>query len=290
MRRTFLAAIAKAAILAFSLALSSGVRADDVVRRLPYDERADVAVTVVGAMAIVTAESLKGVIAPSCRWCYRNPDGTDRLNFVDARARDAAMWSSVKTADSVSNVTAFMLAPAAAYGLTAFASAKDHALRGFPVDALIITEATILALDFNQLVKLALARERPFVHFLATEERARRGENDAENDDDNLSFFSGHTAATFALASSSATVVTMRGYSYAPTVWAVGLGLATLTGYLRIAGDRHFFTDVLVGAICGTLIGVGVPLIFHSPHPSETATAVPKASTPLTPLMMSGAF
>jgi membrane-associated phospholipid phosphatase len=285
-RRTFLAAIANLVILAVP-SLASAADPPPGVRRLPYDARADVAVTVIGAMAIVTAESLKGVIAPSCRWCYRNPDGTDRLNFVDSRARNVLKWSNVKTADSVSNVTAFVLTPAAAYGLTALAASKDHALHGFPVDALIITEATILALDFNQLAKLALARERPFVHYLATEERARRGLNDAENDDDNVSFFSGHTAATFALASSSGTVASMRGYAYAPAVWSVGLSLAAFTGYLRIAGDRHFFTDVLVGAISGTLIGVGVPLIFHSPHPTTNGATPPSASSPL---MMSGTW
>ena len=38
-------------------------------------------------------------------------------------------------------------------------------------------------------------------------------------------------------------------------IWASTLSLATVTGYLRIAADKHYFTDVLVGAIIGSTVG-----------------------------------
>ena len=38
-------------------------------------------------------------------------------------------------------------------------------------------------------------------------------------------------------------------------VWISALGLASATGYFRIAADKHYFSDVLVGAIVGSLIG-----------------------------------
>ena len=38
-------------------------------------------------------------------------------------------------------------------------------------------------------------------------------------------------------------------------VWISALGLASATGYLRIAADKHYFSDVFVGAIVGSLIG-----------------------------------
>lgn len=71
------------------------------------------------------------------------------------------------------------------------------------------------------------------------------------------SFFSGHTAYTFA----GATMLTTFAYEYDwledDTRWvvpAVGYSLAAFTGYLRIAGERHWLTDVLVGAVVGTSV------------------------------------
>ena len=39
------------------------------------------------------------------------------------------------------------------------------------------------------------------------------------------------------------------------TIWTTSLGLATLTGYFRIAADKHYFTDIIAGAMVGTLVG-----------------------------------
>jgi membrane-associated phospholipid phosphatase len=45
----------------------------------------------------------------------------------------------------------------------------------------------------------------------------------------------------------------------------VGLPLAAATGYLRVAADRHYFTDVVGGMLVGAIVGVGIPLLFHRP-------------------------
>ncbi len=81
------------------------------------------------------------------------------------------------------------------------------------------------------------------------------------------SFFSGHTALTF-----SAAAVTCahhrylrlhgdRGLDAIPCV--AGFLLAGTTGALRMAADRHYVSDVLVGAAVGTLVGYGIPYLFH---------------------------
>ncbi len=44
-------------------------------------------------------------------------------------------------------------------------------------------------------------------------------------------------------------------------------------GYLRIAADKHYFSDVATAAIIGSIVGVGVPLIFHSPERAAPAPA-----------------
>ena len=63
-----------------------------------------------------------------------------------------------------------------------------------------------------------------------------------------------------------ATVASMRGYRLAPLVWTAGILFGVGTGYTRIAADRHYFTDVIAGAGIGTVIGAGIPLLFHSPR------------------------
>jgi membrane-associated phospholipid phosphatase len=108
-------------------------------------------------------------------------------------------------------------------------------------------------------VKFAAGRERPFVHALPADEKPLT----AHPADNNVSFYSSHTSFSFAVATASGTVASMRKYRSAPLVWAAGLVSAAAVGYLRIAADRHYFTDVLTGAAAGSAVGFAVPYLFH---------------------------
>jgi membrane-associated phospholipid phosphatase len=225
------------------------------VHELRWNGPVDLAVTLVGGVFLLTTYALQPQIAPAhCGWC-----STDAL---DEDARHTLLWRDPRVANDVSNVTAFAFAPTAAFGLDALAASHDGARRGFGVDALLITEAAILALDVNELTKLVVARERPYVQTVPLDEHGQR----RHTDDDDVSFFSGHTTEVFALAASTGTVATMRGYRWAPIPWIAGGVLGVGTGYLRIAADKHWLTDVLVGMIVGVGIGIAVPAIFHSPQ------------------------
>lgn len=272
-----------AAALAVALsAPTRSARADDGVRELRYDTRIDVAVTTIGALWFVTSEILKADLAPDkCRWCYRAEDGSDQLNSTDREVRRHLLWNETGTAARASTVIDYGVLPLSALGLTALSAANDRAIGGFPLDALLITEATVIAGDIDQLVKFAFARERPFVHYLPRAPNAVRALTDSPSDD-NLSFFSGHTTLAFAIATSTGTVATMRGYTLTPLVWATGMTMASAVGYLRIAADKHYFSDVLTAAIVGTIVGVGVPVLFHSPGSSGGAVPSPPATFSLT--------
>lgn len=255
------------------------------VRQLAYDARIDTTVTVTGFIWYVTSEMLKVQLVPSkCRWCSRTGE-SDALNTMDGSIRRALLWKRPHTAHVLSNLLLFGVAPASAFGLTQVAALHDGALREWPVDALLIAEASMLAMDGNQMAKYAFARERPFVHFLP---RAPEGVRKlaASPTDDNLSFFSGHTTAAFALASSAGTVASLRGYRLSPLVWSVGLANALSVGYLRIAADKHYFSDVLVAALFGAALGAGIPLLFHRPVDEPravgpaSAAALPVSSSP----------
>lgn len=236
--------------------------AEGPVRPAPlrYDLAVDVPVAAGATVAWFTSELLKSHLAPSaCRWCSRASDGSDTLNGFDRSVRNGLRWSTPGAADTASNVTAFALAPLAALGLDTLASSHDGAVGNAPVDGLLIAEATALAVDLNQAVKFAVGRERPFVHALAPVDKGKT----AHPSDNNLSFYSGHTNLAFALATSSGTLASMRGYRWSPAVWVTGLTIASATGYLRIAADKHYASDVLVGAVVGSAVGVAVPWYFH---------------------------
>lgn len=66
----------------------------------------------------------------------------------------------------------------------------------------------------------------------------------------NKSFYSGHTAQAFTIA----TVIAELYKEDYPVVPWVAYGLATLTAYARVYGEDHWASDVLVGAIAGHLI------------------------------------
>jgi membrane-associated phospholipid phosphatase len=260
------------------LCASADSRADEV-NELRYDARIDVAVTAVGGLWWLSTEMMKADLVPEkCRWCYRAKDGADLLNPVDGFVRSSLLWKDTNTAATLSSAVAFFIEPGAMMGLTALASANEHAVDRFPVDALLITEATVLAGDINQIAKFAFARERPFVHFLPRAPDAVRALTDSPSDD-NLSFFSGHTTLAFAIATSAGTINTLRGYRLAPLVWGAGMTMAASVAYLRIAADKHYFSDVMTGVVVGSVIGIGIPLIFHSVTSGATASPAPPSAS-----------
>lgn len=253
--------------------------ADRDVHDLRYDPRIDAAVTLTAGVWLVTSEILKPDLVPDkCRWCSRAVDGAPALNSYDGKVRNALVWENTRTADITSSVLAFVALPVLSFAGSTASAANARSLGFAPVDAMIVTEATLLAANINQLTKYAFARERPFVRGLPSAGGALPAVTGSPSDA-NLSFFSGHTTLAFAIATSSGTVATLRGYDAAPIVWGAGLTMAGAVGWLRIAADKHYLTDVLTGVVVGSLVGVGVPMVFHGRRTDETpATTINGAS------------
>ncbi len=81
------------------------------------------------------------------------------------------------------------------------------------------------------------------------------------------SFFSGHASAAFTVA-----VFTGEWFSefypqspYRGAVWAMALSAAGLEGVLRVAAGKHFWTDVVAGALVGTGVSLAV-IQVHKRH------------------------
>lgn len=126
-------------------------------------------------------------------------------------------------------------------------------------DLLVTVEAVGLAAAASGAVKHVFHRPRPFVHFCDPVDPAGICQHDAQQ-----SFFSGHTAMAFAGAVAAGRLASLRGARNESAIWASGLTLATSTGLLRIAADKHYATDVLAGLVVGGAAGWWVPLL-HRP-------------------------
>ena len=246
--------------LALLVAIAPPARGAQPPVPLQYNLAIDATVTgamllSVGVLAIYQPELLPA----ACRWC--------EPAAFDSAARDALVWKeNARTADTLSTVlVAAVPASALTYLLLSANGAGDF--NAGLVDSLLVTEAAAAALLVNQVVKLLVGRQRPYAHF----------GNDLgySRSEDNVSFYSGHTSLAFSVVAATVTVASMRGYAGAGIVAGVGFTLGVGIGYLRIAADQHYVTDVLVGAVIGGLVGWAVPRIFHSPSPApSTGTAL----------------
>jgi membrane-associated phospholipid phosphatase len=110
--------------------------------------------------------------------------------------------------------------------------------------------------------------------------RARPSYNDCKRDPSfdplcyagsTTSFFSGHSSQAFMAAGLSCAHHQYLKL-YGDVVWdalscAGSLTLATTTGVLRLAGDRHYASDVIVGALVGFAFGYGIPVLLHYSMP-----------------------
>lgn len=133
--------------------------------------------------------------------------------------------------------------------LAAGALRGDSKLRNTGVDA---AEAFAHAALVTYGLKLLAARERPNLgsgrgHFFSGYDQAARGDN---------SFPSGHSMGAWAVA----TVISKRYRDHKAVPW-IAYSVAGLVSVARVAAQRHFAADVLVGAAAG--YGIGTLVTSH---------------------------
>jgi membrane-associated phospholipid phosphatase len=267
--RGHLIAMVTVALVCSTVSMASMARAED--NELRYDWRVDGAVTAVALVSWSGTQLFESRLAPTeCRWC--DPGG------VDASVRSALRWNDTGAANLASNLGAYVFVPLASLGLLALDTHAEGRLDELLGDGLVITEAVALNGVLTQIVKFTAGRERPFVHALSPEQKSLT----PRPADNNVSFYSSHTSFAFSLAVSTATVASMRHYRWAGVIWGVGLVSAAAVGYLRIAADQHYFTDVLVGAAVGSAIGFAVPYGLHRGAGALAVSPVPGGGAFLT--------
>lgn len=116
-------------------------------------------------------------------------------------------------------------------------------------------ETLMYAYGLKEWGKFLVNRPRPYSYYDDVPQKF------IDNGDWNDSFPSGH--ATFAFASAAFLSCVFNQYypdsSWRYVVTGVSFGLASTTAAFRMASGNHFFTDVLAGAVIGTVCGFVVP-------------------------------
>ncbi len=127
--------------------------------------------------------------------------------------------------------------------------------------AAMYAEVLLVGNGLGELLNGVTNRTRPFVYNLNQNipQEAKR-EVEARR-----AVPSGHTANAFAAAVflSSVYAKLHPGSSVRTWMWAGSLTLAATTGYMRYKGGKHFPTDIISGAIIGSLVGWGVPKLHE---------------------------
>ena len=116
--------------------------------------------------------------------------------------------------------------------------------------ALVSTEAQALTLGLSASLKAAIGRSRP---------GAGRGTSHFEPFGSDASFPSNHASQAFAVA----TVLADR---FGWEVGGVSYGAASLVGLSRLVLDKHWTSDVVAGALLGTLVGHALSIRHTTAH------------------------
>lgn len=243
--------------------------ASEGVYELRHDWVVDGAITVAaGALWLGSEYVFKENLAPTqCRlFCETEVNGLDtwgrNLRWGD---------SGLKTAALLSDLGVYVAMPLAVFGIDAYLAASNGAAKGIPADYLLILQSAALAQVLNQGVKFVVGRERPYWHFGDAASRAA----DEKPEDAIMSFYSGHATFAFSLATAGITVTTLRGYKNRWILMAVALPLAFTVPYFRMAADKHYLTDVTVGALSGVLFGMAVPMLHGRTRDGAQIALVP---------------
>lgn len=198
--------------------------------------------------------------ASECRWC--NPGN------IDNSFHRALVWSDPSKADTYSSIDAYIVAPLVGATLLYF-SDKDASWGRLIDDTLPVAEAIAVSQFVVAGIKFATARTRPYEYY--------GSEDYGHTLETRLSFPSGHASFGFAMTTGAAMVCHWRHYWTEPYVWTSGIALSLSVEYLRIAADKHWMTDVVVGGLIGAGAGVAIPTLLRQKN-AITITPIPNGA------------
>jgi membrane-associated phospholipid phosphatase len=186
------------------------------------------------------------LVASQCRWCA--PPS------FDASVRNAVVWHDTATADILSSIDVYAVAPAVGFGLL-YVADHDAGWTRLLDDTIPVAESIAVGQVLTQAIKFSVGRQRPYARYGAAGRVA--------TNDDNTSFISGHSVLGFSITASAGLICHWRHYKTEPYVWGAGIALSLSTEYLRMSADKHYLSDVLVGGGVGIATGLLVPRLMR---------------------------
>ena len=140
--------------------------------------------------------------------------------------------------------------------------------------ALIDLETLAVSGAIQGVTNVLVSRERPYGRDCGTDELPSDA-IDCTGSVHYRSFFSGHSAFSFtgaALICIHHFKNELLGAPWDTVSCAGGYAVATATATFRVVSDVHYASDVLTGALLGTLVGYGVPLLHYSQRAKASTT------------------
>lgn len=198
--------------------------------------------------------------------------GLGKPTFESVSALDPADLSSIDRSATenfspfaATSSDALVAGSAFASGILLFGNVKKP--RKFFMLGAMYTEAMLLNLGVNYIIKNSLERPRPYLYntSLTVDRRVLSGREGLR------SFYSGHTSTAFVTAVFLSTTFCHinPNSKYKPLVWGASLVSATTVGYLRYAAGKHFPTDIVTGAVAGSFFGWLVPRLHEKGRASN---------------------
>lgn len=192
-----------------------------------------------------------GEPATACGWCSSNTfDELVRALLVAHDPMRPARWS---------HALSLGVAPALSFGALTVGALRARRPWHAVQNVAVVVNAFLAVTALADGVKKLADRERPGFH------HGRQALTEAATVplERFLSFFSGDTAWGFAFAAATLSLSTLRGYDRARPVAVAGFSVALGVALLRIAADMHWATNVAMGALVGTAVGLGLPRWLH---------------------------
>lgn len=230
-----------------------------LIWKWPTFSGADYAVTLTGgAITLATA-----IIKPRPQHSLTGPIG------FDLDVRSALRADSLATRYRFRDVSDIGLSLAVSWPFVGDALTTAWWYRGSRETAqemaLIDLETLAVVGAIQGVTNVVVSRERPFG------QDCGKGQlpSDAIDCDGSFhyrSFFSGHSAFSFtgaALICVHHMENELLGPPWDAISCATGYAVAGTTATFRVVADVHYFSDVLLGATVGTLVGYGVPLLHY---------------------------
>jgi membrane-associated phospholipid phosphatase len=247
---------ATACIVACTALASSAARAGDPPwqddQHFRIDPVSDIVLTASGAGAAGLLELILGTgeirpIPPPALGANGKPTVDNLLPFD----RTAVTQTIDPNASTLSNVGLYTAVGFALLDplLSGWRNGWDAGL----VDAVMYAESLSLTLFITDLTKIAVRRPRPIDYV--------NPDNSMTDTNLDLSFFSGHSSATAAVASTATYLAFVRSPRTArPWITlAAGTLLTAFVSYERVRSGAHFPSDVIAGSMAGAAIGILVP-------------------------------